>query len=318
MTVQPSTSFRLAAVFAAALTTAALTACAQQPDPLDGIPAFAIDQANVRVVEVGNNPRLLTASADHTNEAPWDTTVVVSRGITQEVATTNEVDLTAPAEGEVASTTLPLTIRTGHAPEPGPGEDTAERRIDFEVGTATHSAPELNSDVATAAGFLMSWRTLLNGAVGTLKLMAPEGSNTEGREAVESALLALTSANVIFPAEPVGVGGSWTVDSRVTGAAAMLRTTTYTVERLEGDTVALKVDIQQRPTQRSISLDGTEGGDSLEVAGSSTFSEGEITVDLSRPVPVGGGFQATTRVLYTGPGDNKIVQDITTAINYGG
>ena len=168
----------------------------------------------------------------------------------------------------------------------------------------------------------MSWRAASSGRVDTLKLLAPPESSTTGRSIVESSLLSLMSASVVFPAEPVGVGGVWTVSSRVTGDTSMLRTTTYTVTGAEGDTVSLDVSVEERPTQPELTIDNEIAGDldgaTLTVENSSTTSEGSLTVDLRRPLPVSGRVSATTRVIYAGPRpEARVVQDITSAVEFG-
>lgn len=304
----------------------ALTGCARTaPDPTAGVPAFTVDTPDVTLVEPGSNPRLLQiadGSADGSNE-PWPTQVSVSTGIDQNVQTADRVEPSAPAGGDVDRLSLPLSVAAAPAPAPGDGEGQADRRVDFEVGAGTHSNLGLGQEVAAAEGFAMSWRTALSGAVETLKLLAPPDSSSTGRSLVESALLTITSTNVVFPTEPVGEGGSWTVTNRITGDAAMVRTTTYTVAGIDGDTVTLDVDVSERPAQRELTIDndiaGELDGTTLTVEGTETTSEGEITVDLRRPLPVGGSVKATTRVIYAGPDSpTRIVQDITTAVEYGG
>ncbi|MDY5785484.1 DUF6263 family protein [Corynebacterium sp.] len=302
---------------------ATLTACASgQDDPLEGITAFPVDSPDVRVIEQGTDPRMLTLSADAVSSEEWTTTVAVHNGFEQDIVAADSVSPTAPAGGNVDTISLPLAITAGTAPAPGDREQDAERAVLFRVEEPTHSSLPVSQDIGTADGFLMSWRTLLNGAVSTLKLLAPDGSTTTGRADVESALLTLASTTVVFPDEPIGVGGTWTVDNRVTGAAAFARTTTYEVESIEGDIVTLSVSVEERPTQRSLAIDneaaGELNGQTLTVEDSSTTSEGRITVDLSKPIPTDGAVKATTRVIYTGPqSDIRIVQDITTAVEYG-
>lgn len=168
----------------------------------------------------------------------------------------------------------------------------------------------------------MRWRAQSTGAISTLKLMAPNGSQERGRQAVEQSLLAMASMNVVLPDEPVGVGGSWTVRNRVTGTSNMLRTATYTVTRLEGDAVDLDVHVEQRPTQQSLQIDNSVAGDldgqTLDVESTSTTSQGSITLDLKHPLPTSGQVASTTRLVYSGEdAAYRVVQDVTEAVTYG-
>lgn len=314
-------------MIAAALTAAlALAGCSRaEPDPVADVPAFAVDSPAVTLVTPGDNPRVLEYAdhaGDNGDEGPWGTTAAVYGGIDQSVHNASGLSPDAPAGGDVNRVTLPLSVTFGPAPAPGDGENPADRRVDLTVGPGTHSDLALGQEVATAEGFLMSWRAASSGRVDTLKLLAPPESSTTGRSIVESSLLSLMSASVVFPAEPVGVGGVWTVSSRVTGDTSMLRTTTYTVTGAEGDTVSLDVSVEERPTQPELTIDNEIAGDldgaTLTVENSSTTSEGSLTVDLRRPLPVSGRVSATTRVIYAGPRpEARVVQDITSAVEFG-
>ena len=311
-----------ALLLSASLLVFPLAACGSEEfDPLETIPAFALDTPAVEVVETGERPQLLQFKDA---AEPWETTVEVATGLTQDVVPAEQADELgqAPAGGNVDTVTLPLTVTAGPAAEPGEGESPAARAVELTVGTATHSDLSRNEELASAKDFLMRWRAAESGAISTLKLLAPGDSTEAGREAVERSLLLLASTNVVLPKDPVGVGGSWTVRNRITGASNMLRTSTYTVTAIDGDRVELDVSVEERPTQQSLSIDnevaGELDGSSLDVETTSTTSQGSITLDLTRPLPVAGQVAATTRLVYSGTeGGFKVVQDVTEALTYG-
>ena len=317
-----------ALLLSASLLVFPLTACAgEEFDPLETIPAFALDTPAVEVVETGERPQLLQFkdAADESAE-PWETAVEVATGLAQDVVPTEQLDELgqAPAGGNVDTVTLPLTVNAAPADEPGEGETPAARAVELTVGTATHSDLSRNEELASAKDFLLRWRAAESGAISTLKLLAPGDSTEAGREAVERSLLLLASTNVVLPKDPVGVGGSWTVRNRITGASNMLRTSTYTVTAIDGDRVELDVSVEERPTQQSLSIDnevaGELDGSSLDVETTSTTSQGSITLDLTRPLPVAGQVAATTRLVYSGTEGTsgfKVVQDVTEALTYG-
>lgn len=321
---------RAALALGACLALTPLSACSgADSDPLETIPAFALDTPAVEVTEAGERPQLLeyTDTSAGEDAAAWETTVEVSTGLDQDVLPADHVDehSQAPAGGNVDTVTLPLQVASSPAAEPGEGESPAAREVEFTVGTATHSDLDRNEELASAEDFLMRWRAAETGAISTLKLLAPGDSTEAGRETVERSLLLLASANVVLPKEPVGVGGSWTVRNRITGASNMLRTSTYTVTAIDGDRVELDVDVEERPTQQSLSIDnevaGELNGSSLDVETTSTTSQGSITLDLTRPLPVAGQVASTTRLVYSGAGGTsssfKVVQDVTEALTYG-
>ncbi|MGV0375602.1 DUF6263 family protein [Corynebacterium hadale] len=316
-----------AACLALSATLLPLTACGTaDEDPLEGIPAFAMDTPVVEVVAAGESPQQLSYRLNGEGDAAWDTTVAVSSGISQDVLPADQAHedpgLPNVSSVDVSTTTLPLAVTAGSAPEPGEDESPADAAVEFTVGKGKHSDLPLSQEVASAEGFLMRWRAQSTGAISTLKLMAPNESQERGRQAVEQSLLAMASMNVVLPDEPVGVGGSWTVRNRVTGTSNMLRTATYTVTRLEGDAVDLDVHVEERPTQQSLQIDNSVAGDldgqTLDVESTSTTSQGSITLDLKHPLPTTGQVASTTRLVYSGEdAAYRVVQDVTEAVTYG-
>ncbi len=293
----------------------ALASCAGPQDPLEGVPAFAVDHPSVTLIDAGADPQQLDlAAGDAGDTAQWDITVAVSQGFAQQVVPADAVDTHAPQDAPADTTTLPLSVSSGEAPAPGADEEAAQRLVHVTVGE--------HPDVASAAGFEMAWRASATGAVSTVKLLAPDDSTEQDRQAVERALLTVLATNVVVPEQPVGVGGSWSVDTRVTGADAMRRTTIYTVANIEGDRITLDVQVHERPARDSVSIDndiaGELDGQTLTVDSSETTSQGQIVVSRAAPLPVSGTVEATTRVVYAGPDPvTRVVQDITTAIEYG-
>lgn len=314
---------RASAAPVAALTCVALTvsACSTEDSTFDGIPVFPVEDAKVTVVEPGRDPQQLRYKDVETQN--WDTTVAISAGIDQATAPAgSEVDAAPPRGGDVNTTTLPLTVSVSPAPAPAADEAEALRQVDFTVGEGRHSDLEIGRDVASAKDFLMRWRSADTGDISTLQLLAPQNAVPRGLQIVEPALLSIVSANVIFPDEPVGVGGVWKVDNRVAGDASTQRSTTYTVASIEGDVITLNVDVEERPTQNNLKIDDTAAGgldgQDVTVESANTTSEGQLVVDLTKPLPVSGQVAFTTRLIYSGQENTaRVVQDITRAVKYG-
>lgn len=291
----------------------ALTLAACSPsddDPVAGVPAFPIDAPSVTLLNPGDDPQ----EVRYFPNGEWGTTAAVSAGVDQHVAQPGDDPTTeAPAGGEVDKTTLPLTAESTEAPAPGDGEEDADTRIDFTVGAGKHSNLDVGQDVAAAEGFHMSWRADDSGRISSLKLLAPDGAPERGLQQVETALLALVNNAVIFPDEPIGPGASWSVERRVAGDVATSRMTTYTLVSRDGDRLTLDVAVEERPQRDGVAVDGQD----VEVASASTTSQGQLVVDLSRPLPVSGQSAWTTRLIYGGDKKARVVQDITRAVQYG-
>ncbi|OFT83736.1 DUF6263 family protein [Corynebacterium sp. HMSC29G08] len=306
---------------AAAVLALALTACGGTNDLLEGVPAFPVDAPQVNLVSPGDNPQVLTYQDA---EEPWEANVVVSGGVAQTADPKDDASFnpTAPAGGDVMDTDLTLTVTSGPARAPQDGEEDAAREVELITRGGGHTDPDLGLEVAGNDGFTMRWRAADSGAVQSLKILPPVDSPEAGREVVERALLSVMNSTVVFPSEPVGVGGQWTVTTRVAGDAAMVRTTMYTVRAINGSEVQLDVDIEESPTQKELRIDNEVAGDldgaSLNVESASTTSTGELTVDLSKPLPTNGQIAATTRLVYAGDDTQfRIVQDVTNAVTYG-
>ena len=307
----------LRSITAAATLTLALTACSSaDDDPVAGVPAFPIDAPSVTLVNPGENPDEVRYSP----AAEWDTSVAVSSGVDQHVAKSGDSTAPeAPAGGDVDTTTLPLAAESTEAPAPEDGEEDADTRIDFTAGSGKHSNLDVGQDVAAAEGFHMSWRADDTGRISTLKLLAPADAPQRGLQLVEPTLITLINNSVVFPDEPIGPGATWTVESRVAGDTSMTRTTTYTLLSREGDTLTLDTKVEERPQNNTLTIDspGELEGESVQVDSSRTTSEGQIVVDLSRPLPVSGQTAWTTRLIYGGDDKARVVQDITRAVQFG-
>lgn len=73
---------------------------------------------------------------------------------------------------------------------------------------------------------------------------------------------------------------------------SMRQGVTYTLLSREGSRIELDVDVERTPSVQRMS------GSDLTVTDSSSESNGNITVDLRRPVPVSGMIETTTSVTY--------------------
>ncbi|QGU04988.1 hypothetical protein [Corynebacterium comes] len=301
-------------IMVAAATVLALTACStEQTDPsIEPAVGLPVDASRVTVQTAGTGERVLTYQDVDAEEQTVE--VEVAEGLGQSLMQADAVDVQAPAGGDVQRITVPLTGATTAAGEAGEGERDASRDVEFRVGRPSSTNLELTDDIRSAEGFLLGWRAEDDGQVSTVRLAAPKDATDEGRSQVEQALMKLLSLPVVFPAEAVGPGATWSVDSRVTGESTLLQNITYTITSISGDRIELDVDVQQRPAIGALTM---EDGQSLNVLNSNTTSEGSLTVDLNSPLPVDGRVSYTTRVVYGGAdSDVRVVQDTTTSLAF--
>ena len=309
----------IAALSAASL----LAACATEDEPLSeqavGLP---VDAPQVTLEEPGQTPREVLTYDDIDGD-DQDVTVTVTDGFTQSVVAEADLDPAAPAGtvGGGGQIGLPLSGDTSEASDPDEGQREATRAPEYRVGAATIDDQNQLSELRTAEGFRLGWRGDDAGQVSTLMLSAPEEASDVGRAMTEGAIMDLMAMPVVFPAEEIGVGATWSVESRVAGDASVLRTTTYTLESREGDIVELGVEIDERPSLGALSLEGIDGADAvgetqLDVDSSDTSSSGSLTVDLNHALPVDGEVAHTTRVVYRGETEQLIVQDTSTSLRF--
>lgn len=302
----------------------ALSACQTQQAVNDSEAAVGlpVDAPRVSIVDPGSGQRSVVTYAD-VGADEQSVTATVLDGFAQSISTAAEVDSEAPAGplGGGSSIALPLTGSTAEASAAEDGQREATRAPEYTVGAATIDDQALLPALRTAEGFRFGWRGDDSGVVSTLQLLAPDDATDDGRAMIEGAIMDLMSLPVVFPAEEIGEGAVWTVDSRVAGDNSLLQTVTYTLLSREHDMLELGVEVAQRPSLGALSLDGVTGAQGsgeteLTVESSDTSSTGTLTVDLARALPVGGEVSYTTRVVYGDSTEQRIVQDASTSLRF--
>ncbi|WP_312588328.1 hypothetical protein [Corynebacterium dentalis] len=161
------------------------------------------------------------------------------------------------------------------------------------VGTPTGDNTERNEDIASAEGFRMTSKQDSSGRTQTRSFSAPEGATDSARASVEEALVQMNNLPLVFPSEPLGQGAKWTVSNRVDdGGMSLLQDVTYTVTSKQNKTVTLAVSVDRRPATQFLA------GTDLKILDVSTESSGQITVDLTHPLPQRGSVNLTTTTRY--------------------
>lgn len=326
--------FRITATALACSAALFLGACATEdteptgPEVEDAV-GLTVDAPRVTLHDAGSGElqQLRYADAPDSVDAPGaeEQSIIVSvaDGFTQSVVPAADVDPTAPEGGETNTMRLPMTADlTSIEPDE---EDAlpASRAISLEVGQPAYTDVELAEDIQSTAGFTMGVQTDDRGQQSSLNFAAPVDATDTGRLLMEQYLLKYASLPVVFPADEVGVGANWSVDSRVSGESSLLQTLTFTITGIRGDVIDLDVSVSQRPSLGAIDISQDTTGvtedtpEQLAVLNSNTTSTGAITVDLNQPVPTSGAISWTTRVVYGGGADDlRVVQDTTSSISF--
>lgn len=91
---------------------------------------------------------------------------------------------------------------------------------------------------------------------------------------------------VALPREPVGVGARWAVRSPISaGPWQLQRLAVYTLERVEGDTLTLRVDAKQTAADLALSIQGPRKPLPATLLALDADERGTLTLDLTRLIP---------------------------------
>ncbi|TRX64222.1 DUF6263 family protein [Corynebacterium hiratae] len=293
----------------------ALSGCSysQPAKPVEEPVGLALDAPRVTLLEPGDGAGQVLAYKDL--DASQELTYEVATGFDQQLRKDGSAAPSPEAQDKV---TLPLQASVEAATENVEGQLPASRNAFVTVGK-----PEADgADVSSAEGFQFGWRGTDTGQMNSLRLAAPQAATDQARSTVERAITSLTSLPIVFPDEEIGLGATWVVESRVTGESTLLQTTTYTLDKLDGDIAELSVKIEQRPSLGALSFDGADApeelrGKELKVTDHTSTSEGSVTVDLTKPLPTAGDVSVTTAISYGAEGsDLRVVQTSATEMEF--
>ncbi|MCI1256500.1 hypothetical protein [Corynebacterium provencense] len=266
-----------------------------------------VDGVAVKLLEVGAAPT--APLAWFSDEGTQSGKFRVTTGLGQH---TEGGDAEGTAEGELPYSEVTMEIPLS-ATVSTDGEDLEST---VTAGTPTGDNEARNSDIATAEGFRMVQKYSDDGKVATRSFSSPESATDSARASVEQGFGLMTDLPLVFPAEPVGAGARWTVTGQIDDVAAgasMKQVVTYTLTSRSDSVISLGVDISRTPAVRQMA--GTE----LQVMDSTSESGGSLTLDLRRPVPVGGSVRTRTVVTYGQPGSPvSVVQESKTTLTWSG
>ena len=288
----PTTRLLLATVACLSLLLAACGSTTNDPAvPVDKPVGVQIEAPRVTLVDAGSAPHTTLRYRD-IDTGDHKVSVTITDAFTPTVGTAADTNDTPALEPQSPTTFTSALVTRTHKAE---NSETSSRSVTAELDHPKLTGAGAKEDLASAHGFTFGWFD-------------------QTRALTEQFLTAMVGLPVVFPTEPVGVGGSWTVESRITGQTPLLQTITYTVTGMAGDKVDLKTSVEQRPTLGSLDMDD---GAKLAVLSSKTVSEGSLTMDLTRPLPTAGSVALTTRIVYgTEDSEHRVIQDTSTKVAF--
>lgn len=266
-----------------------LSACSNEPSApeVEQAVGATVDAPKITLLSPGAQPGTRLRYHDQDVQADQMVEVALATGFSQELKRADAVSPKAPAGGSVVTLKAQAKASTQR-------NDEGARSVTSTLTNMRYDDLAQADDATSAEGFQVGWFANDAGQLSSVNFAAPQEATEQGRALAEHHARALVSSAVVFPEEALGVGASWTVETRVTGPATMLRTTKYTIDAIEGDRVQLHASIDERPTLGAIEQEGVR----LSVLSSASTSDAKLTVDLGKPLPVEGAVQATTRVVY--------------------
>lgn len=298
-----------------------------------------LDPPRVTLLDQGSAEQVLSYAVPDTDAPMQEVPVGLGGGFTTLIDSGTGTESHPPAEPNdlpvldiaATATVRPVDGESVTAGDTGATREvtvvaTAPRFTGGEAALKSGDDPDIDWDaeLAGADGFTVSYATTPSGKPVTMSLYAPDSASDIGRAGMETRLGNLVTLAVVFPDKPVGPGARWTVESRITGSTTMLQTMTYTLTELDGRTVGLDVEVDQRPSIGALSLDavlppadadGSAG--ELRVESAETSSTGHLEIDLDDPLPRSGSIVFTTRIIYAGDDSEiRVVQDSHSAVYF--
>ncbi|MFZ2176074.1 MAG: hypothetical protein WAW17_18945 [Rhodococcus sp. (in: high G+C Gram-positive bacteria)] len=234
-----------------------------------------ISATTVVLLRPGDEPRELirrTPPADATQEVRLTTSAQVLQQIDDQPAQ----DFSSP------EITVPLSAVISR-PDAGGGASTL---VDLTLGDITSPEGRLADALEASSGSGAGLTVDPSGAVTALRLRPASDSQDIARSAIEQAFYQAAYRMIAFPAEPVGVGGQWTIHQRVMSGITLDQTTTVTLAAREGDRLTVDYTIAQTPQSPVWQLPGDSG--TLTVDQYVMEGTGTMTIDLGLPLPVEG------------------------------
>lgn len=297
-----------------------LTACGSTQDdsptvPVENAVGFKVEPPRITLVDAGQGPQTELRYRD-VNAGTQKVAVTIEDAFTPGVSTAADVKDTPglkPADPSTFTATL-----IAHT-QPAENSEMSSRSVFAELENPGLTGPNVKDDLKTARGFAVGWFGDDAGKISSVNFAAPTETSDETRALTEQFLTAMIGLPVIFPKEAVGPGGSWTVESRITGQTPLLQTMTYTLDKVDGNAVSLNVKVEQRPTLGSLDIQSEDGQapQKLDVLNSTTVSEGQLTVDVTKPLPTAGSVALTTRIVYgTAESEHRVTQDTSTKVTF--
>lgn len=260
-----------------------LSACSSEPEAPQAV-STPVEGVRVELISAGKSPQ--EPLAWFADDGEQSVTYSASQGLEQRTKNAPAKDKNGKDDIPYGDVTmdLPLTATTE-------SDGTSHTQV-VKVGKPDGSNAQLNDEMASAEDFTMSTTMDDDGRATDREFSAPENATDGARASVETALTQMTDLPIIFPKEPMGIGAKWKVSNRVDEAISLQQDITYELKARHGKNVTLAVEIKRRPAVSSLA------DTDLKVLHVDSDSQGQLQLDLTRPLPVRGQVSVDTTITY--------------------
>lgn len=231
-----------------------------------------VSDVTTTLVDPGAEPRAVIVAEPSQDQQ--------SATLTTESTIVQQIDAAAPQDFSTPALTMPMTATSSETQ----GADTLD--IAMTLGAATTPDATLQASLSPTEGSSARLTTTASGAVTALTIDPSPDARDIARSAVEQALSQAVYRAVPFPAEPVGVGASWTVTQEVVSGISLKQTTTVTLKALDDGVATVDVAVEQSPEDPVWQLPDNQG--TLNIESFVMTGQGELRIDPSKPLPLGG------------------------------
>lgn len=230
----------------------------------DAVTPIAIPSATVTVTNPGAAPQRVP-----------QTTADLRSPQAVRLATTSTADESSGTTTQTVD--VPLTARFGCT-------DPAE--VEMVLGAPTSSEKEL-AEQLTAAKDGQAGLSLGPGrAPLSLRLLPTSASTAPARRALEQSFVQVMQSWITVPTTAIGVGATWRTERTIAAAVTVVQTIEARLTRWDGNRMTITFTADESPVNSVFTIPG--GNTTLTISRYSYTGSGEVTVDLTRPLPVSG------------------------------
>jgi hypothetical protein len=145
----------------------------------------------------------------------------------------------------------------------------------------------------------------------SVKLNEQENMDPMLKQQTENIQQSMQQMSAPLPAEPVGVGAKWTVETPINqNGLSIKQIATYTLKKLDGDVAELDVELKQTAEEQDVEAPGMPKG-AVKLTSLLSTGTGTSTVALNRLVPMASSMKSTTEMnlkMSMGPGEPQPVK----------